>query len=89
MKPTKFHTVYDPYQDKGFQTEGPSLTRQSEADECDINKIMERFDRTGQLPTVIKAPGTYGDARVVDFQTAKQIVLDAENLFKSLPANAR
>lgn len=85
----KFFTKYDAPKDKGFQTEGPSLTRQSEAAECDINKIMERFDRTGQLPISFKHQPTYGDARIVDFQTAKQIVIEAQNQFNELSAEAR
>lgn len=86
----KFYTRFDrPKKDFGFQTEGESMTRQSEADSCDINKIMERFDRTGQLPISVKAPPLYGDARIVDFQTAKQIVIDAQNAFSELSAEAR
>jgi len=86
----KFYTRYDrPKKDFGLKCEDESLTRQSEADSADINKIMERFDRTGQLPHVMKAPPQYGDARIVDFQTAKQIVIDAELAFNELPAKAR
>ena len=87
----KFYTKYDrPKKDFALDQKGePSLTRQSEADQCDINKIMERFDRTGQLPVSLKAQPQYGDARTVDFQTAKQIVIDAEKAFKELPAKAR
>lgn len=86
----EFATKYKPStKDFGFKTEGESLTRQSEADSCDINKIMERFDRTGQLPVSMKQNPQWGDARVVDFQTAKQIVIDAENQFKQLPAETR
>ena len=87
----KFYTQYDrPKKDFALDQKGePSLTRQSEADAVDINKIMERFDRTGQLPITMKQPPQYGDARVVDFQTAKQIVIDAEMAFKELPAKTR
>lgn len=85
----KFYTRYDrPKQDFGFKTEGQSLTRQSEADSCDINKIMERFDRTGQLPISMKQP-QFGDARIVGFQEAKQIVIQAQEAFNELPAKAR
>jgi len=86
----KFYTRFDPPQDKGLDMTGmESMTRQSEADSCDINKIMERFDRTGQLPISLKAPPVYGDARIVDFQTAKQIVIDAEKAFNELPGKVR
>lgn len=87
----KFYTKYDrPDADFSLDQKGePSLTRQSEADAVDINKIMERFDRTGQLPISMKMLPRYGDARVVDFQTAKQIVIEAESAFNDLPAKTR
>lgn len=44
----------DPQPRKGirvvFQTSGPSLTQQSAFDETDINQIVLRFSRTGELP---------------------------------------
>jgi len=90
VKKNRFYTRFDlPTKDFSTQLDPISMTRQSEADSVDINKIMERFDRTGQLPVTMSAPPRYGDARVVDFQTAKQIVLDAEASFKQLPAEAR
>ena len=47
----KFFTRFDaPEGSKIDQTGQKSKTRQSEADACDINKIMERFNRTGRLP---------------------------------------
>lgn len=80
-------TVIDPK--SGEITPLPSLTVQSEKDSCDINKIMERFNRTGQLPHMISRAPTYGDARVVDYQTAQQIVIDAQKQFNSLPSATR
>lgn len=86
----KFFTKYSKNtKDYGFACEGESLTRQSEADSCDINKIMERFDRTGQLPISLKQPPQYGDARIVSFQEAKQIVIEAEKQFMELSPQAR
>lgn len=90
MKKLKFYTRFDrPEKDFGQEAGGESLTRQSEAEACDINKIMERFDRTGQLPISMKPHPQYGDARIIDFQTAKQIVIDAQEAFNELPAKAR
>ena len=39
----------------------PSLTRQSEADATDINKIVALFDKTGMMPQV--PPGLYSTFR--------------------------
>lgn len=43
----------------------PSKTLQSHADACDINKIVDRYARTGALPPNLRQP-TYGD--VTQFQ---------------------
>lgn len=40
--------------------EGESMTQQSHRDSVDVNKIIERYDRTGQLPPMASNP-VYGD----------------------------
>lgn len=85
----KFFTRYNPPGDEGISFENEkSMTVQSEADACDINLIMERFNRTGTLPVKYEQP-IFGDARIPDFQTAKQLLIDAENQFYALPAKTR
>lgn len=67
----------------------PTLTQQQFKDETDINVIVERFGVTGQLPDAI-IPPTYGDyTNVPDFQTALNVVLQAEEAFMELPAKIR
>jgi len=46
-------TVRHPFERKrvAFKSDLPSMTHQSHADSCDINKIIRRFDNTGELPT--------------------------------------
>lgn len=86
----KFNTRFNPPIGSQLDQSGQkSRTVQSEADACDINKIMERFNRTGKLPTLQTAPARYGDARVVDFATAQAIVKEAKDQFNSLPALTR
>ncbi|UYD39238.1 MAG: internal scaffolding protein [Wigfec virus K19_170] len=86
----KFQTRYEtPLSVQFDQTGQKSKTVQSEKDNCDINKIMERFNRTGKLPAMQVQPPQYADARVVDFQTAQQIVKDAKEQFQALPSQAR
>lgn len=87
---TKFFTKFNPPEGRTVdQTGQESRTRQSEKDNCDINKIMERFNRTGRLPTMQSLPPNYGDARVVDYQTAQEIIKDAKTRFNALPAETR
>lgn len=72
------------------KTEGVSLTVQSEKDNCDINKLISKYKRTGQLPPVLKTNGQYGDfSRVGDFHSAMNSVVSAQNAFLSLPAKLR
>lgn len=40
--------------------DGESMTQQSHFDQTDVNAIVARFDRTGQLPPARQAP-VYGD----------------------------
>lgn len=73
-----------------FATVGPSLTQQSEADACDINKIMDKY-RKGQLVQhTNNMQGNYGDfSNVSDYQTSLNCVMDAEERFFGLPAHIR
>jgi len=67
----------------------PSKTRQSEKDNCDINKIMERFNRTGKLPAMQSVPPQYGDARIPDYASSLKIVKEAQDMFMKLDSTAR
>lgn len=68
----------------------PSRTKQSDADAADINKILERYQRTGQLPEMIKSEPRYGDfSDAPSFLEASQIVLLAQTQFENLDAHVR
>lgn len=67
----------------------PSLTQQSAAAEADINNIVARYQKTGILPEVARQ-GVFGDvSNIPDYQTALNIVQDAEAAFKALPSPLR
>lgn len=67
-----------------------SLTHQSFRDECDINHIMKRYEKTGILDHVNKHQGAYGDfTQVASYQDALQVVSEAERMFLTLPARIR
>jgi phage internal scaffolding protein len=65
------------------------FTKQSFKDECDVNKIIPRYEKTGILTHLNKIEGRYGDITGVDFQTAQDIVVNATQLFDSMPSNVR
>lgn len=73
----------------GFVCEEPSLTHQEFKDECDINRIMARALKTGQMPVVPNA-GRYGDfAAVGDYHAAQEMLLKSRAMFDALPSNVR
>lgn len=81
------------YKDTCTRTEGPSLTRQEFAEECDINSLMSRYDGH-----VIGGPGNMAPKEPLyfDFADAPQTLMeymhfqkDAEAQFMRLPANVR
>lgn len=80
----------DPSTDPGVDCSNlPSLTDQSQAAECDVNTIMDRFLKTGVLPGV-DAERLYGDfTSVPDFQEAQNIMRQATTQFASLDARLR
>lgn len=71
-------------------TQEEGKTRQSCKDECDINKIVSRFKKTGRLPEIIKQNPQYGDfSTVEDFQTSLNIISKATAQFDYLPSAIR
>lgn len=68
---------------------GLSRTQQHFADECDVNKIMEKYNRTGVLidPLVPrKQSPSYGDfADQPDFGTAQNMLAAGKRAFEELP----
>lgn len=68
---------------------GPSKTKQSFQDETDINKLMERYAKTGQVPAQNNRLPQYGYAPSTDFMEALQLVQDAKTMFSELPSKVR
>jgi phage internal scaffolding protein len=73
----------------GLVCEEPTRAQQHHKDECDINVILERFGKTGQVP-VNTISGTYGDfSGVHDYHTAMNALIASESEFAALPAQIR
>lgn len=66
-----------------------SLTKQEFKDDADINVIVRRFNVTGQLPVGVHAPVFQDFEGVFDFQSAMNVVAEAESSFLSMPADVR
>jgi len=80
---------YDSYEEPGIKcTLEEKMTKQSFTDECDINKIIDRFARTGILPE--QKQKQYGDfSNVADYQTSIMIVQQAHEQFMALDGKVR
>ncbi len=69
--------------------DGEGRTKQSMRDECDINKIMAKYIKTGAIDHSTRFAGEYGYATSVDFHGAMNIVAQGESMFAELPAALR
>jgi phage internal scaffolding protein len=66
-----------------------SLTRQSDAEQADINYIVRVFGVTGELPVSVRAP-QYGDfTGINDFHSAVNVIAQANESFDAMPADVR
>lgn len=67
-----------------------SLTKQADAEAADINYIMRRYERTGELPEMIRQDAQYGDfSDAPTFMEAQSIVSHALSQFSALSAEVR
>jgi len=91
LKPNHFITAYGPKNRTHLviPTHELSRTKQAHLDECDINKIMSRYNKTGILDFVTKHAPCYGDATAGDYQSSMQIVATAQSMFHELPSAIR
>lgn len=68
----------------------PSQTQQSFKDQSDINKMIEKFTQTGELPPGVGRDPVYQDvSQIPDFTTCQLKVKQAEEAFQALPAKLR
>lgn len=87
---TKFLTQWDPAPRVQHENTEPSRTKQSFADEVNINNIVGKYKKTGLLTHLNDAEAKYLDVTEVgDFQDAQNIMIKAQADFMALPASAR
>jgi phage internal scaffolding protein len=69
------------------------MTQQHFRDECDINNIMSRYERTGILVDPLQqrqVKPEFGDfSNIPDYQEAQNALIEAHQLFDNLPATIR
>ena len=73
-----------------FSSKLPSRTIQDPRDECDVNKLMAKYRKTGMITHLAKHPPRYEDVSgAVSYQEALNIVGAAEREFSKLSAKIR
>jgi len=69
---------------------GPSLTKQSFANECNINHIMKKFQKSGLVDHLNENKGEYGNyIGYEDYHTSMNKILAADIAFSSIPSSIR
>ena len=88
-----FATAYDDFSarsdETGLKCLDPSLTQQQFRDESDINNIVDRFMKTGHLPDPVSMPQYVDYEGVFDFQSAMNVVRQADENFMRMDAKVR
>lgn len=70
--------------------EDPGQVQQHLRDDTDINLIMKRYQKTGELRHVNSMAIEYGDfSNAPDYKTAMEKIIAADELFMELPAALR
>ncbi len=64
-------------------------TRQSFKDECDINKLMAKYQKTGAISHFSRHAPRYDFCEGVEFHDAMNIVTEGDRMFAALPSDLR
>lgn len=64
-------------------------TEQHHKAECDVNRIIKKYDKTGLISHISRFEAKFGDLRGVDFKNAMDLVTRASSDFNDLPSDIR
>lgn len=68
---------------------GQTPAQQQFKDDCDINKIMQRFQKTGAIDHVAKHQPQYGFVTPLSYHESLNIISTADSMFNDLPSSIR
>lgn len=86
MSTSKQKRKYPRVQTKVSQS---TQTKQQFKDECDINKIMQKYERTNALEHLNNREAQYGYATGDTFQESMELIATGQTMFEELPAHLR
>lgn len=68
----------------------PSRTKQSDLESCDINNILNKYVKTGELAPNLRGSPMFGDfSSAGDFKESLELVMFAREQFAALPSKIR
>lgn len=89
-KPNSFrHPIKGPFDRVSIDCSQDGLTKQEFKDDCDINKIMDKYQRTGVINHLAKHGEQYGEIVAADLMEAHLISEQAGVMFRELPSSLR
>ncbi|QXP08506.1 MAG: internal scaffolding protein [Arizlama microvirus] len=88
-QPLRFRHAYGPRYRVSISFTGPGRTKQEFKDECDINVLMAKYLRTGQMDHVNQMLPQFQDVSEIDFQAAQNLIADANSMFEGIPSAVR
>lgn len=68
---------------------GESMVRQAFKDECDINRILERYKSTGLTPVNRREPMFADVSMLTDLKSALDLLEERRHVMRKLPREAR
>lgn len=75
---------------RGISFTTPSLTKQSFAQECDINHMVACWVNNGSMPRMNTTPAAYPDfSDYMDLKEASDLISEFHDVFDTLPAEVR
>lgn len=86
---SRLRSAYGPKARTGIRFSDKTPTKQSFQDECDINKIMAKFQKTGAINHANRHEPQYAFASGEDFRESLEIISKAQDMFGDLPASIR
>lgn len=86
----EFRKAYDPQMRVTLDCSvDAGRTKQEFKKDCDINRIVAKYQKTGIIDHARKFSGEYAFATGLDFQAAMELVKNGEEMFAALPSSLR
>ena len=90
MATPQIKKAYEPHERVQLKCLDESRTKQAMRDECDVNKIMQQYEKNGLIEHVNKYQGSYADvADAPGYLEGMNTVIRANEMFDSLPSSVR